>query len=79
MESLISKLVAEHFLLYFENLLIKQNTDIGSFLCHTVYIGNINYLWPQKVTNLQVWNTCNSVPNKLKFTLAQEIGYNTCF
>ena len=40
MESLISKLVAEHFLLYFEHLLIKQNIDNGSSIFHTQYIDN---------------------------------------
>jgi len=35
MVSTISSLVAEHFLLYFNNLFIKHNVDNKSVLCYT--------------------------------------------
>ena len=80
MGSPISSLVAEHFLLYFEQSRIKHNTEYESVLCHIRYFNDILVIYDHiKVTVTQIRNIANSIHNNLKFSLTQEIDANISF
>ena len=73
MGSPISGIIAEIFLLNYEDNHIKQNLDTKSILYYTRYVDDIFIVYDETKTNPQTINTqINKIHNNMKFTPTHE-------